>query len=177
MKPRTSSRKPPRPGWSSSCARVALTASAAALLLELALPAGTIAAMVGTFGAALASAPLSRSRVRLPMVWLASSACAASALLLGLLLVDGRRSPRLLGPHGAMAAADIVRFGLLAIAVDPRAAHHRGTAARFAIVELALVALALAGVVAAHRDGAINHPRALSDWAWTRGQDPVHILL
>src|SRR5262249_25320915 len=33
------------------------------------------------------------------------------------------------------------------------------------------------GVVAAHRDGAINHPRLLSDWAWTRGLDPVRILL
>jgi transglutaminase-like putative cysteine protease len=154
-----------------------LTGTAWALVRELALPWGTGAAMAGTFGAAVVSAPLARSRVRLPIVWAVSAACAATALLLGLILVDGTTAARTLGPYGAMAAADLVRFGLLGIAVTLAI---RTTSARrpaFAITELGLVVMALAGVVSAHRDGAINHPRFLSDWAWSRGIDPVILLL
>jgi len=156
---------------------LALTIAAAALLLDVSLVPGTVAAVVGTLGASVLATPLSRSRVRTSAVWAIAALCALNALLLGRWLVNGSPFGDLLGPHGAMVAADVVRFGLLATAVTFAV---RTTSARrpaFAIVELALVSLALAGVVAAHRDGAINHPRALSDWAWTRGIDPVRILL
>ena len=120
---------------------------------------------------------MARSRVRLATVWIAGALVSALALLGAAWLVESTAGSSLLGIHGAMAAADLVRFGLVALAVVFAV---RTTAARyelFEVVELGWVALALAGVMAAHRDGAINHPRWLSDWAWTTGRDPQKILL
>ena len=156
---------------------LALAIAAGAVLLQLSLPSGTVGAIVGVIGAVVAAGFIARSRARLVTVWLAAAGAAFLGLTLSGWLVDGSLAPRLLGPGGAMAAGDLVRFGLLGTAL---ALALRTTTSRygwFAVVELALVALALAGVVAAHRDGAINHPRALSDWAWTTGRDPVDILL
>lgn len=156
---------------------LALAVAAAALLLDVSLPVGTAAAVLGTFAAALASGWLARSRARLPLVWVVAGLCGASALLIGMVLVNETLPAELLGPRRAMEAADVMRFGLLAVALTLAL---RTTSARrpsFAIVELVLVAASLANVVAAHRDGAINRPRFLSDWAWTHGIDPTLILL
>jgi transglutaminase-like putative cysteine protease len=153
-----------------------LAISAAAVLMPVALPQGTLGAVVGTVLASSLAAMLARSRVWLATVWIAASLTAVLALLLGNWLVEGGLGPSLLGPHGAMAAADTVRFGLLAVGIVLAL---RTTAGRYwiaSVFELMLVAVALSSIVAAHRDGAINHPRFLTDWALERGIDPRRIL-
>ncbi|HEX2568103.1 MAG TPA: transglutaminase domain-containing protein [Polyangia bacterium] len=156
---------------------LALAVAAAASVSELSLPAGTLGAVLGTLGAVIVAGYVARSPVRLGTVWLVAAGAAGLGLGLGRWLVEGSFVPSLFGGARAMAAGDVVRFGLVSTAL---ALALRTTTARwrpFAVVELMVVALALAGVVASHRDGAINHPRALSDWAWSTGRDPVPIFL
>ena len=77
-------------------------------------------------------------------------------------------------PLGFLIALIVILFVATAVTLALRTTSSR--IPPLAITELALVGLALAGVVAAHRDGAINHPRMLSDWAWTHAIDPVRIF-
>src|SRR5581483_11222766 len=169
---------PPPDSWLVVALRsVALALAAFALLVEVALPAGLAGAVGGTLIATFAAAALGRSRVRLAVIWIAAALLTGLALLVGAWLVDGTAGPSLLGVRGAMAAGDGLRFGLAAFALTLAL---RTSSTRFEVVEvveLAFVALSLAGVMAAHRAGALNHPRWLSDWAWERGHDPQRILL
>ncbi len=171
-------KRPPPDSWLVVALRgLALGVAAFALLVEVALPAGLVGAVGGTLAAVAAASSLARSRVRLLAVWLAAALAGAVAPLVGAWLVDGAAGSALLGIRGAMSAGDAIRFGLLAFALTLAL---RTSSTRYEVVEvveLVIVALSLAGVMAAHRAGALNHPRWLSDWAWTNGHDPQRILL
>ncbi|MSP58973.1 MAG: hypothetical protein EXR72_01300 [Myxococcales bacterium] len=151
-------------------------AAAGAAVLDIALTAGWLGAVVGTVLAALAAGRLARSRVRLFVVWAGSLIASWLGILVAGWLVDGNAAAWI-GPRVALEGADLVRYGVLGMGA---VLVLRTTAVRypvFAVGELIAVALALAGVTAAHRDGAINHPRWLSDWALSTGRDPQHLLL
>lgn len=156
---------------------LALAVTTIALLVEVALPAGIVGGAVGALVAVLAARMVGRSRVRLSTIWLAGTALAGLGLLVGGWIVGSFFLAGVLGAGTTMALGDCFRYGLLTCGVF--LAVHATTVriASFTAVEVALVGLALAGLVASHRDGAINQPQALSDWAWMTGRDPVDLLL
>ena len=82
-----------------------------------------------------------------------------------------------LGPVVAVSIAEVMRAACLTTSA---AFALRFCAARHALVpvlEVGVVAAAFVGAVAAHREGMINRPLPLGDFAWSHGIDPTLILL
>jgi protein-glutamine gamma-glutamyltransferase len=156
---------------------VVMAITAVALTFDLALPVGVGAAVVGTVVGIVAGHLLARTRLRLVVLWalgvaVAAVGLAAASWVSGSDAVAGR-----LGPAGALRLADALRFGLLGagLVAAARASGARHQGAR--LVELGAVVLALVRILAVHREGAINRPLFLADWAFSRGLDPVTVLL
>jgi protein-glutamine gamma-glutamyltransferase len=158
--------------------RVAVLATAAAAALwDLAQRAGIVAGIVGTVAGVVVGHRLGRSALRLAAIWALGLGLAALALGTARLLESSPDVATALGPIETLAAVDVVRFGLglagLALAMRASGARFRGAR----LLELGVVVLALTHVLAVHREGAINRPLFLADWAWSRGLDPVLVLL
>ncbi|MEZ4301860.1 MAG: transglutaminase domain-containing protein [Polyangiaceae bacterium] len=157
----------------------ALAVSVAAMCVAwgVAPAAGIASATVAAVAGVILGQLLARSRLRLPV-------SVAIALLLGIAsffiagLVTGYESvPRAIGTGGAIRLAIVLRFGGAALAAVTML---RALAARrpsALVLELSAIAGAIAYVFAAHREGIISRPLWLSDWAWERGIDPVHVFL
>lgn len=82
-----------------------------------------------------------------------------------------------LGHHAAFIVADVVTFGLLALAVVfmLRFLAHRVRV--LSLLEVVFVTGAVVATLADHRNRMLNRPRFLSDWAWSLGIDPTHVLV
>lgn len=156
---------------------VTLVAATLAVTYGLTGPLGMLSAALGAALAALAGGRLARLPPRLPFVWILGIAGSAFALLFRSFVVDRSWAPAIFGIHGTFVATDVVTYGLLAFFVVSVLRISASRVAFFSLLELGAVAIAFASTVAAHRNGAINQPRVLSDWAWTRSIDPTHVLL
>lgn len=135
--------------------------------------AATVAAVLGVVAGQL----LGRSRLRLPVVLAFALLAGAGGFLLADVVVTYEAVPRAIGTGGALRLALVLRFGAVALAVF---AALRSVATRrpsALVLELGAIAGSIAYVFAAHRDGIISRPLWLSDWAWERGIDPVHVFL
>jgi transglutaminase-like putative cysteine protease len=154
-----------------------LVTAACAASWDLALTGGLVAAGVGTVLGLVAGPRLARSPLRLGTIALVAALTVGLGLGLGSLVDGSAALAGALGIAGTLALADALRFGLLFAGVIAllRAAGARHRTAR--LLELGVVVLAFVRVLAVHREGAINRPLFLADWAWTRGIDPVHVLL
>jgi protein-glutamine gamma-glutamyltransferase len=154
-----------------------MSVTAAALTFDLALPAGVAAAIVGTLVGVVAGHLLARTALRLIVVWLFGIAVMAVGLGAAWWVTGSEAAAASLGPFGALALADALRFGLLfaggVAAVRAGGARHQEAR----LVEVCVVVFALVRILAAHREGAINRPLFLADWAFSRGIDPVMVLL
>ncbi len=135
--------------------------------------AATAAAVLGVVVGQL----LGRSRLRLPVIVAASALVGVGGFLLAGVIVGHEVVPRAIGTSGALRLAIVLRFGASALALFAalRAVATRKPAAL--VLELGAIAGSIAYVFAAHRDGIISRPLWLSDWAWERGIDPVHVFL
>ncbi|MBI5479168.1 MAG: transglutaminase domain-containing protein [Deltaproteobacteria bacterium] len=154
-----------------------MTVTAAALTFDLALPAGVVAAILGTLVGVVAGHLLARTALRLAVLWLLGIAVMAAGLGAAGWVTGSDGIAASLGPLGALALADALRFGLLfaggVAAVRASGARHQEAR----LVEVAAVTFALVRILAVHREGAINRPLFLADWAFSRGIDPVMVLL
>jgi transglutaminase-like putative cysteine protease len=154
-----------------------MTVTAAGLTFDLALPAGVGAAVGGTLVGVVAGHLLARTALRLVVIWLLGVGVMALGLVTAGWVTGGEVAAAALGPAGALALADALRFGLLfagaTLAVRAGGARHQEAR----LVEVAVVVLALVRILAVHREGAINRPLFLADWAFSRGIDPVMVLL
>ena len=151
-----------------------IVASAVGLfLLPLATPEGLVAGLVGTIAAYLVAHRLDRAGLRL-----------ASGAALGLVTVSlGQLLSHFVlewgvggGPTVTLALADVCALGLGTLGaffvLRLLAARRR----IFSVVELGVVIGAVAHAFVEHRHQRIHQPRALSDWAWSRGLDPELLL-
>ncbi|HEY3356692.1 MAG TPA: transglutaminase domain-containing protein [Polyangia bacterium] len=154
-----------------------LVTAACAVSWDLALTAGILAAAAGTIVGLVAGPRLARSPLRLGAIALVAAATVTLGLVLGVLVDRSSALAGALGVVGALGLADALRFGLLFAGVLAllRAAGARHRTAR--LLELGVVVLSFVRVLAVHREGAINRPLFLADWAWARGIDPVLVLL
>ncbi|MCX4245519.1 transglutaminase-like domain-containing protein [Paraliomyxa miuraensis] len=138
---------------------------------------GVVAAVVGTVLGAVLGQVVSGSRVRLPLLLLGAVALWGVGALVARLSVTSPWLVDALGPSSALRVATAARFGAGAAAL---AAALRMMAARVPAllgVELAAIVVAVVLPLASHRDGLVERPLWLSDWAWHLGYDPAHVLL
>ena len=164
--------------WLVSLLRAAVMAiTAAALTFDLALPVGVAAAVLGALVGIVAGHLLARTALRLAVLWLVGTAVAAVGLAAASWVIGSDAVAAHLGPSGALRLADALRFGLLfaggLLAVRASGARHQEAR----LVEVGAVVLALVRILAVHREGAINRPLFLADWAFSHGIDPITVLL
>lgn len=105
----------------------------------------------------------------------------ALALFLGISLAATLSSlpiaSDLLGPMGAFNASEAIRWFTLTLAIAWLLRTLARRTSMGAIIEILFVAFAFVLTLAAHRNGMINRPFLLGDFAITRGIDPSTILL
>jgi protein-glutamine gamma-glutamyltransferase len=143
----------------------------------LATPCGTVSALATIPLALLLSRWLARSRLRLPVLLAAGVGLA----VLGLKVHDwlGGQSwfAGWLGYRDTMAWLEGLTFGLTTLGI--LFALRTMTLRRpvLALVEAGLVAAVVVWSFAGHRDAQMGQPRALADWALSRGHDPLLLIL
>jgi len=143
----------------------------------LAVPSGVVAATVGAALGSIAGRTVARTRARLPVAVAVAALLLLVAFALGHVAVATDLLAPGLGPAAALRVGDAIELGLGAFAI---VAGLRSISARHpsaAVIEVALVALAFAGLVVAHRHGAINRPFEIADPILSQGGDPTSALL
>ncbi len=158
--------------------RAALLAAAAVVLCwRLTSAPGLLAAALGAVLGVLGGSRLAKSPLRLTTLLAGSALVGLLGSWVSGLLVSWAALPRLVGPLRALAASEVVLWLTVAFAVFSAL---RAAALRFpslTVLEAAVVGLSLAVSVAGHRQGMVHRPLAISNWAWSRGIDPVLVLL
>lgn len=138
---------------------------------------GLLGAVAGAALGAVGGSRLARTRVRTPALLAGAAGGALLGTALAALLVRWDGPSALFGPLRVRSAAEAVLWCGVAAAA---ALALRLLSERFrwgAALEIASLAAALASTVSAHRGGMVHRPLALADWAWSRGSDPVVLLL
>ena len=154
-----------------------LSAALVVLCWRLTSAAGLLAGALGAFLGVLVGERLAGSRLRLTTLLAGSAILAALGSWISGALISWAALPRLLGPLRALAASETVLWLCIGAAAF---AALRAAAVRFpslTVLEAAVVGVSLAVSVAGHREGMVHRPLAISNWAWSRGIDPVIVLL
>jgi protein-glutamine gamma-glutamyltransferase len=161
-----------------SLLRAALLAAALVVLCwRLTSVPGLVAGALGAFAGVLLGERVAGTRLRLSTLLAGSALLAALGSWLSGLLVSWAALPRLLGPLRALAASETVLWLCIGAAAFGAL---RAAAVRYpslTVLEAAVVGVSLAVSVAGHREGMVHRPLAISNWAWSRGIDPVVVLL
>lgn len=155
----------------------AVAVAAMCIAWGVAPSAGIASAVVGAVIGVVAGQLLGRSRLRLPVAVVVCGLVGGGALLLAWAATEYEAVPRAIGIPTTLRLALILRFGaagFTAVGALRAIATRRPSAL---VLELGAIAASIAYVFAAHREGIISRPLWLSDWAWERGIDPVHVFL
>ena len=141
------------------------------------VPAGTVAAVLGSVLGAVIAWRLAASRLRLPVIWAGGLLVLLATRLASSLLVGTRALPGLLGTGAAFTLSEMLLWlgGALAVVAVLQASSRRRPA--FIALEVLAVGAVLGGVLAAHREGLISRPHTLVDLLWGRGYDPLPFFL
>jgi protein-glutamine gamma-glutamyltransferase len=154
---------------------LALAAGMVAWPLTVAL--GVAAAAAGAIAGVVGGDLLSRMPLR-------TGAVCAAALLAAVLGVGGSFVPvetawlaRMLGPVLAFNLGEVLLWFALpaALLLPLRFAAHRRPL--LGLLEVLIATAAIAASFAAHRQGMVNRPLVIGDWAWSRAIDPAVVLL
>lgn len=141
------------------------------------VPAGTVAAVLGSVLGAVIAWRLAASQLRLPVIWGGGLLLLLAMHLASSLLVGTRALPSLLGTSAAFTLSEMVLWlggALVFVAVlQVSSRRHPG----FVALEVLAVGAVLGGVLAAHREGLISRPHTLVDVLWGRGYDPLPFFL
>jgi hypothetical protein len=146
-------------------------------VMPLASTAGVLAAAAAVPLGIFLSCRLAPSRLRLPVLGIGW----AAFMLLGFLLIQWLGSTvwvaQMFGINGTLGLLQVLTWGLGTLGVVFAL---RLLAMRYPVLtllEVAAVAGAVVFLFAGHRDLQIDQPRSFSDWAFSRGYDPLAILL
>ncbi|MCP4656730.1 MAG: transglutaminase domain-containing protein, partial [bacterium] len=126
---------------------------------------------------ALAADRASRTRLRLGSVVVLAVAVAGIGGWAARLAVQSSLVAGALGPVAAIWVSEALLWLLL---MAPSVFALRFASARrpvMAVAEVLAVGLAVVRSLAAHRGGMVHRPHEIGDWAWSRGIDPVVVLL
>jgi hypothetical protein len=153
------------------------TGAVLVFVIPLASLAGILAATTAVPLGIFLSCRLAPSRLRLPVLGMALATVLGLGFLLAQILGNTVWMVDLLGIGPTMAVLQVLTWGLGTFGV---VFGLRLLAMRFpalALLEVAAVAGIVVFLFAGHRDYQIDQPRSLSDWAFSRGHDPLGILL
>ncbi len=178
------------PGLISFLRATVMAAAAAILCWPLTVTSGVLLAIGGALAGALAADMASRfggpctgargddgPRIRLASVLALSLIAIVVGSWGARLVVKSSFAAGLLGPVPALWLSEAALWFFL---ITPAVFALRFTAARrpaLAVLEVLAVGGALVIALAAHREGMVHRPLAIGDWAWSRGIDPVVLLL
>ena len=159
---------------------VVLALATPVLVWAVATGAALFAASASAFAGALVAARLARPAagraLRLRAVALGSLVLAGLGWVVArLLLWSGTAS--LLGATLTIDLSQVIfcSAAVFAAVVTLRLAVERHPTA--AVLEIGIVAAAFATGLAAHRNGMVNRPLLIGDWAWIQGIDPTLVFL
>ena len=116
-------------------------------------------------------------RLRVEIVVVLALPAVLVAGLSGSILLNWGPMGRWLGVKGVLAVSDMVTFGLLALVCVFVLRLLADRARVFSLLEVSFVAGSVAVMLADHRNRMLNRPRFFSDWAWSMGIDPTHVLM
>ena len=171
-----------RPNLLPGLARAAIIASSFWLLsLPLTVATGSFAAVAGCIAACmLTGLPENETRLkrlRIPIILLGAVLLAALGGIAAGLATGSAAVAALLGPFAAFHLAEGLKWLCVSFAVTGamRALAQRGGVG--GVIEVLLVAIGFVLILSAHRNGMINRPFFLGDFALSRGLDPASLLL
>lgn len=158
--------------------RAAILALAAGMVAwPLTVAVGVIAAAVGAISGVAGGDILARLPLRPGAVLGASLLAGALGVGLSFLPVESVWIARLLGPLLAFSLGEALLWFTLAAALllPLRFIAHRRPL--LGLLEVLVATLSIAASFAAHRQGMVNRPLVIGDWAWSSGIDPAMALL
>lgn len=158
-----------------------LAASFWLLSLSLTVTSGSLAAIAGClFACLIGDRLLNRpplTLMRLPALLVLLLLALAVGLLLSSSLATSRLAADLLSPITAFNSSEAVKWFAIAASLTGVLRVLTRRTGYGAILEILFVATAVVLTLSAHRNGMINRPFLLGDFAITRGIDPSTILL
>lgn len=157
----------------------ALVLAAAALITAWPLTVGTgvLMALLGAFLGALSADRAAATPLRLPSTLMISGAAFVVGVFAARFLVTTSLFASVVGPVNALWLSEAALWLAMTL---PFFFALRFLAARkrlFIVFEVLVIAGAVAWSLAAHREGMIHRPYSIGDWAFTKGLDPVLLLL
>lgn len=154
-----------------------MAAAFVVLAWPIALDIGLVAGVVGAVVGVLVAETLVARRYRPWVVWGSGLFVIVTGWLIARTVVGSSIVASVLSPVAAIHVGEMFRwFGV----ASGSCIVLRGTALRYRIalaVEGTVAVAAVVATVAAHRDGQIVYPLAVSDWFWRHGIDPVAAFL
>ena len=170
-------RLPALPGLVSFLRALVMASAAAILCWPLTVTSGVLLAILGAMAGAMAGDMAARTALRLSGVMTICTVILVLGTWTARLAVKGKWVAAALGPVAALWLSEAALWFVL---ITPTVFALRFLAARkriMGILEVLAVGTALVISLAAHREGMVHRPLAIGDWAWTRGLDPVLLLL
>lgn len=161
----------------------ALIISGSYYLLSLSLTVGTgsLAAVAGCIAACVWTArqdhAQSPGRLRMPVILLAATLLALAGTALGSLIASSGLAAALLGPVAAFHLAEGFKWLCFSFALTGAVRMLALRSSAGGVIEVLLVATGFVIILSAHRNGMINRPFFLGDFALSQGLDPATVLL
>lgn len=156
---------------------LAMGSVAALLAWPLTVASGVASALFGGLLAVPAAELAARSRARSGSVLLLTAVFSLLGVGLARALVASSTAGTVLGPIGTLRVSEALLWAFLAAPVTFALRFAAARAPALAALEVLAVGGALAASLAAHREGRINRPFEIGDWAWSRGLDPALVFL
>ncbi|MXW68837.1 MAG: hypothetical protein F4Z61_02535, partial [Acidimicrobiia bacterium] len=163
-------------------ARAAIIAGSYWLLsLSLTVATGSLAAVAGCIAACVLTGLPEREnpfkRLRTAEILLAAALLAVMGVIAASLITGSSAVATLFGPVAAFHLAEGVKWLCFSFALTGAVRVLALRSSAGGIVEVLLVATGFVIILSAHRNGMINRPFFLGDFALSRGLDPATILL
>ena len=173
---------PDRQGLLPALARAAIIAGSYWLLsLSLTVSTGSFAAVAGCMAACVLVGPQERDsplkRLRTTVIMFAAALLAAMGMIAAGIITGSSFIATLFGPVTAFHLAEGVKWLSFSFALTGAVRVMAVRSSAGGIIEVLLVATGFVIILSAHRNGMINRPFFLGDFALSRGLDPATVLL
>lgn len=137
---------------------------------------GQAAIILGTLVGGMLAHRLSRSRQALWRVWAMALGVMAGGLAISWTMTN-TVAFSVFNPAAQLNFAEFFRLGSLALGLVMGLRTQSARYPALVAVEFGLAAVGMASSLAMHRDGAINRPTELGDYAWGAGADPARYIV
>ncbi|MEO1271021.1 MAG: hypothetical protein AAFX99_23270, partial [Myxococcota bacterium] len=137
---------------------------------------GQMAIILGAMVGGHVARQLAATRWPLWRAWFVVGALGCGGVALSWLFTDSMVTS-LFNPEVQLDLAEFLRYGGFSFALVAGLRTQTERVPQLIALELAVAAGCMASSLAMHRDGAINRPTVLGDWAWSQGHDPARYII